>query len=368
MLRVIASGGGTAGHVNPALAAVRALQEMKTGNLEVLYVGTPGGMEERIVRQSGLPMAFVSSGALRGRSPWGLAANLGRMVAGIVQGWRLLGQFQAQGILATGGYGCVPIVLAGRLRGIPTLLYLPDLRPGLAVSFLARFAHRVALTAKGAATYLPAGKTVVTGYPVRPELQPLPKKEARQKLGLPIQGQILLVLGGSQGAHSLNEAVFQNLDELVALGYVVHSCGREEYSSMVQRRDRLPQALQERYHPYAYLGEEMSWALAAADLVVSRAGASTLGEFPAFGLPSILVPYPYAGEHQRYNAEHLAAYGAAVVLPNADLQRDALVPLVQQMLTDDHKLAEMSSAARSLATPGAARAIATELLCLVGEA
>ncbi len=364
MTRVVATGGGTAGHVYPALAVVRALQEIAGGQAEVLYIGQRGGMEEQIVTRAGLPMESIASGALRGRSPWGLAANLGQIAAGTVQGIGVLRRFNAQAILATGGYGCVPAVLAGWLLRIPSLVYLPDMRPGMAVSLLARLARKVAITAEEAATYLPAGKTVVTGYPVRPELQPLPRGEARSRLDLPAEGRVLLILGGSRGAHSLNEAVFQGLDELVELGWVVHSCGREEYSSMLARRDRLAEAQQDRYRPYPYLGEEMSWAVSAADLAVSRAGASTLGELPAFGLPAILVPYPYAGAHQRWNAEYLAARGAAVILPDEDLRRGQFLPLVQSLLTDGPKLGDMAERSRTLTQPQAASHIARELIGL----
>jgi UDP-N-acetylglucosamine--N-acetylmuramyl-(pentapeptide) pyrophosphoryl-undecaprenol N-acetylglucosamine transferase len=323
-------------------------------------------MEERIIRQTGLPLGFVASGALRGRAPWGLVWNLVKMKIGYFQALAHLLRFRPAAVLATGGYGCVPAALAARTWRIPVLVYLPDLRPGMAVRFLARVAQRVAITASEAARYLPAGKTVVTGYPVRPELQPLRKAEARKRMGLPENANVMLVVGGSRGARTLNMAIADALPQWVELGWVVHSCGPEDLPLMTSKRNDLPAPSQSRYLPFAYLEEEMSWALSAADLAICRAGASTLGELPAFGLPAVLVPYPYAGEHQKWNAVYLAEQGAAVIMPNAEAQEGNLLPLVRSLFAEPGRLAAMASQARTLATPEAADSIAWEVIKLAG--
>jgi UDP-N-acetylglucosamine--N-acetylmuramyl-(pentapeptide) pyrophosphoryl-undecaprenol N-acetylglucosamine transferase len=266
-------------------------------------------------------------------------------------------------LFVTGGYVCVPVTLAARWAGIPTLIYLPDMRPGLAIKYLSRFADRVAVTAPPAARYFRPGQAVVTGYPVRRELFERDQAEARKRLGL-TRGEdglpVLLVFGGSQGAHSINRAVCDGIEALLGAAQVIHLSGPRDAGWTRERRASLPEPLQARYHLYPYLHEEMVDALLAADLAVSRAGASTLGEFPAAGLPAVLVPYPYAGAHQWDNARYLVEAGAAVAIADADLGK-ALIPTVLDLLSDYSRLAEMRQAARSLARPDAAQCIAQVL-------
>jgi UDP-N-acetylglucosamine--N-acetylmuramyl-(pentapeptide) pyrophosphoryl-undecaprenol N-acetylglucosamine transferase len=270
----------------------------------------------------------------------------------------------------------VPVVLAGWLRRVPILIYLPDIEPGLAVRFLARFADRVAVSFEEVARYFAAGQVVVTGYPVRPELlaaDPVevgqvsipatrrPSPIARARLDLEPGRKTLLVFGGSHGARSINVAVSEIAAELAEEYQVLHIAGREDEHWLQARREELPDHLRRRYRVYAYLHQEMADALAAADLVVARAGAATLGEFPAVGLPSLLVPYPYAGQHQWLNADYLAQAGAAVVVDDADLSRGVLLPTIRRLLDDEATLLEMRANARRLARPEAAWRIADEI-------
>ena len=192
-------------------------------------------------------------------------------------------------------------------------IYLPDIEPGLAIKFLARFARRVAVTTTEARQFFKPGLTVVTGYPVRAELFPAPatagespKVAARRRLNLQDDLPVLLVFGGSRGARSINQAVAAQLEDFLAVSQLVHVTGSLDETWVHARREALPARLQARYHVSVYLHEDMTAALLAADLVISRAGASVLGEFPAVGLPAILVPYPYAGAHQALNADYLA--------------------------------------------------------------
>jgi UDP-N-acetylglucosamine--N-acetylmuramyl-(pentapeptide) pyrophosphoryl-undecaprenol N-acetylglucosamine transferase len=250
---------------------------------------------------------------------------------------------------------------------VPVLIYLPDIEPGLAIKFLARFADRVAVTAQPAANHFRPGQAVVTGYPVRRELFERDRAEAQARLGLTGVDDglpVLLVFGGSQGARSINRAVSDGVEKLLRAAQVIHISGRHDAEWTQARRASLPESLRARYHLYDYLREEMVDALLAADLVVSRAGAATLGEFPAAGLPAVLVPYPYAGAHQWTNAHYLAEAGAAITIADADLGTD-LVPTVLDLLADDGRRAAMSGAARVLAQPDAAQRIAHELEELV---
>ncbi|RLC60711.1 MAG: UDP-N-acetylglucosamine--N-acetylmuramyl-(pentapeptide) pyrophosphoryl-undecaprenol N-acetylglucosamine transferase [Chloroflexota bacterium] len=246
------------------------------------------------------------------------------------------------------------------------LIYLPDLEPGLAIRVLSRFAARVAVSFPEVARYFGAGKAVVTGYPVRAAFFAADKAAARATFALEAGMPVVTVFGGSRGARSINRALCSILDELLVRCQVIHVSGTLDADWVAERAKALPPDLRSRYRHYAYLHGEMVEALAAADLVVARAGASTLGEFPALGLPSILVPYPYAGQHQDVNADYLVQRGAAVKIADAELSAK-LLPTIQALLDDRERLAEMSARARSLARPEAARRIAEELIGLAGE-
>jgi UDP-N-acetylglucosamine--N-acetylmuramyl-(pentapeptide) pyrophosphoryl-undecaprenol N-acetylglucosamine transferase len=285
---------------------------------------------------------------------------------GVAEAYRIMRDFRPDVVLATGGYASVPVVMAAWLRRCPVLVYLPDAQPGLAVRFVSRLARRVAVSFKAAQVYFDPGKTVVTGYPVRPALfsGPESRSVARQRLGLAAGAKTLLILGGSRGAHSINVAINESLEKLLDLAQIIHVAGEGDSIWLKERRDSLPLELRERYHPYTYLHEEMVPALLAADLAVARAGAATMGEFAAAGLPSILVPYPHAGQHQEANADFLASHGAAQKVLDNSLAAGALVRAVETLLSDEGALRSMSENARALARPDAARAIAQQLASL----
>lgn len=332
----------------------------------ILWVGSAEGVEAEIVARQGIPFRGLAIGGLRGLAPWTMARNLGRLALGLVQAWRVVGRFRPQVILATGGYVSVPVVVAGWLRRVDSLIVLPDIEPGLAIRFLARFATRVAVSFEASSLFLPANKVVVTGYPVRRALFEADRAAARQMLGLDEGERTLLVFGGSQGAHRINRAVCEVAAPLAELCQLLHICGRADEGWVQGERERLPRPLRRRYRVYPYLHEEMAHALAAADLVVARAGAATLGELPAVGRPSILVPYPYAGAHQERNARILAQAGAALLIADAELSGQALLSHVRELLGDAEALARMGEAARRLARPDAATRIAEELRQLSG--
>lgn len=331
---------------------------------EVLWVGA-GGLEEGPVGRAGLPYRAVSAVGVRGRGPLAAARGLWQTWRGFNEVRGLMAEFRPDVLFVTGGYVSVPAVLAAWSRGVPVLVYLPDVEPGLAVKFTSRLAGRVAVSVPEAAGYFPPGRAVVTGYPVRPRLHGAEKPASRQKLGLGGEKPVLLVLGGSQGARSINRAALAGLERLLEAAQVLHVCGERDYEECREGTGSLPDSLRADYHLFAYLHDEMVDALCAADLVVSRAGASTLGEFPAAGLPALLVPYPYAGAHQWRNADYLAKNGAAVTLDDSRLPEE-LVPMVLGLLADERRRREMSGAAGSLARPDAADNVARELevLCL----
>ncbi|HHX43484.1 MAG TPA: undecaprenyldiphospho-muramoylpentapeptide beta-N-acetylglucosaminyltransferase [Chloroflexi bacterium] len=373
-MRLLVTGGGTGGHVYPALAVIEALRNgaAPSAPLEaVAWVGQRDSIEERIVTRGDAgagPMAFhaIDAGALRGANPLKAAHSVLRLMRGYRQAQRLVASFRPEVVFATGGYVSVPLVLAARRGGCRVLIYLPDMEPGLAVRWLSRQADRVAVSFDAVRRHLPGVEVVVTGYPVRRALFETTREAARRALALPLEGEVLLVFGGSRGARTINRATRGALQALLERVYVVHVTGHQDYAEAEAVRQSLTPALRERYHPYAYLHDRMTDALVASDLVVARAGAATLGEFPAVGLPAVLVPYPYAGQHQHVNADHLARRGAAVVVEDADLEV-RLLPTVRALLDDPPRLRAMAAAAKAASVPGAAAAIAQHLEELAGS-
>jgi UDP-N-acetylglucosamine--N-acetylmuramyl-(pentapeptide) pyrophosphoryl-undecaprenol N-acetylglucosamine transferase len=355
--------------VYPALAAVQSLKQQfnqtKEG-LELLWVGSAGGMEEALVERAGLKIESIAAKGLRGKNPLAFLTGLWNLGQGYRQSQKIIDQFRPDSLFITGGYVCVPITLAAYRARIPILIYLPDIEPGLAIKFLARFVQRVAVTAEETLKFFKPGQAVVTGYPVRVELAAASLREdskeaARRLLGLSQNLPVLLVFGGSRGARSINQAVSDHLETFLQVCQIVHISGTLDEAWVQARRAELPPLLQARYFAFAYLHEEMTSALLAADLVVSRAGASVLGEFPVIGLPAILVPYPYAGTHQALNADYLARHQAALVIEDADL-KEQLKETIIGLMTQPEKLQAMSEACRKLAKPEASDHLAHEIV------
>ena len=355
---MVLSGGGTGGHVYPALALAEVLRD-DPGTHELLYIGARGRMDEQLVKPTGIRFEAVRAAPLRVSSPIDALRNFATLVIGTAQAWFTLRRFRPDVVFATGGYASVPVGIAARARRRPLVIYLPDVTPGWAVRLLSKLATRIATTTDQSLPKLPAGKAQAVGYPVRRAFWGSDRHEARQRLGLPANEPLLLVTGASQGAHSINRAVAQQLDSLLDACHVLHLTGRADEAEMLAARQALPPAKQSRYHVRGFL-DDMAGAMAAADLAVMRSGASVLGELPAVGLPAILVPGVYAaGHNQRDNAQFLVDQGAAVVLENEQLHQ--LSNLVCDLLAYEARRRLMAEAMRALARPDAARAIARML-------
>lgn len=357
-MRLVICGGGTGGGVYPALAI---WQELASRVDEVLWIGGEGGIEEMLVNRAQIPYASVPAAGMHGR---GLAMlqGLAENTRGYFAARTILKQFKPDGMLFTGGFVAVPVALAG--RGIPKLLYVPDIEPGLALKTLARTANHMVLIAEDSKAYFSQKqKTSVAGYPVRRELAIWKRATARQQLELAEDLPVLLVFGGSQGARSINRAVIAQLDALLDRMQVVHLSGELDWPEVESAKRSLSPERAGRYKAFPYLHETMGAAFAAADLVLSRAGASSLGEFPLFAIPAILVPYPHAWRYQMVNARYLERRGAAVILEDQRLASDML-DLVVSLMSDPSQLSGMKSAMGQLAVPDAARNIADLVLDL----
>ncbi len=266
-------------------------------------------------------------------------------------------------IFTTGGYVAIPVLVAAAVLRIPSVLWDGNVVPGRSVRLVARLATVVTVSHAATGTTLARPRTYVTGTPIR-SLAAVDVDEARERFGARPGERILLVFGGSQAVRRINDAVTAALPRLVERIRVVHVTGDAGYAAAVAAREALPAGLRDRYRPTPFLhGDDMTLALAAADLAVGRAGASTLAEAAAFALPTAIVPYPHAAGHQRLNADAFAEAGAAVLIEDEDLDADRLVEAAG-LLADPARHALMSAAARDLARPDAAVAVADLVMAL----
>lgn len=315
-----------------------------------MYLGSTRGLERTLVpadiRTCFLPMAPPTS-------PRGILL----LAVATLRALLLLRRQRVRVTFATGGYVSVPAATASWLLRIPVILFLPDVVPGKAARWIVPLARRIAVATTASLPYLPAGKSTVTGYPVRLAFNRITHQQGREHFGLPPAVGVICVLGASLGSRAINQALAGSLPRLLERWHVLHVAGRDRFAEAEQAAAALPAAARARYHLVPFLEEEeMAAAMAAADLVVTRGGASILGELPAVGVPGIIVPLPLAHVHQRENADYLAAQGAAVVLPNDELDR--LGSVIATVMTDPERRERMAAAARALARPDAARSIA----------
>jgi len=346
--------------VYPALAVQSALAA-KVSDLDTLWVGGEGGMEEPLVKRQGIHFQAVPAAGVHGVGLIALPRNLITITRGVFAARRILNEFKPDVLFFTGGYVAVPMAMAGRF--LPSLLYVPDIEPGMAIKSLAGSADVIAVTTSESQQFFNK-KVYETGYPLRVDLSLWDRQTATQHLGISGKLPVLLVFGGSKGAHSLNVAVLNNLSAILGKFELVHISGETDWDIVRQTREGLPVDLAARYHIMPYL-HEMGAALAAADLVVSRAGASSLGEYPLFGLPAVLVPYPHAWRYQKVNADYLTRRGAAVVLQDQRIQ-DELLPTLNVLVENPNKLKAMRAAMFELSHPRAAEKIASRLIELAG--
>ena len=359
----------------PALAAVANLKSIFMARfgqgyrgLTLQWVGTRGGMEADLVSQAGIPLEVVRASGIVGKGLVAGVCGAFNLIWGSLEALWIVRRFQPDMVLVTGGYSAIPIAVAAWIWGVPIAVYLPDIEPGLAVRSVARLARIILVTSEESRRFFPNDKIRVIGYPVRPEIIEASKGHttmARQHFGLAVQRPTLLVVGGSRGARSINTALLDAVSELVGQAgiQIVHVTGTLDWQVMRSRRAALAADIREYYHVYRYLSDDMGLALRAADLVVSRAGASSLGEYPVFGLPAILVPYPHAWHYQRVNADALASHGAAVRMNDEDLGTDLAIT-IRDLLSDEDRLSRMQSQMRLLAMPEAGERLAVELVSL----
>ena len=350
----------------PALAVVQPLSEHGVTATDILWVGTHGQMEEQLVPRAGLRLETVAGGPIAGVPRLAQLKNGAKLTASIGSAWRMIGRFRPNVLLLTGGYVNLPVAIAAKLRGVPAAIYLPDVEPGAAIKRIEPLVAKIACTTEGSSAFLPESKLVVTGYPVRKELRAalaMSQAEARTQLGLEAERFTLFVFGGSRGAQSVNQALMAILPELLTEAQVIHVAGTLTWPEVEAFAATLPADQRARYKLFPYLHEEMATAFRSTDLVVARAGASMLGECPAFGVPAILVPYPHAWRYQKVNADFLADRGAGIRMNDEDMHAH-LLPTIRLLMQDSAKLGAMREAAKRLDVEDAASQIANVLVQL----
>jgi len=363
-MRAILAGGGTGGHVIPALAIANEIK--KTYDAEILFIGTARGIENRLVPAAGYPLQLVRVGALKNVSLLTRAKTAFDLPRAVWDAGRMLNEFAPDVVIGVGGYASGPAMLAAIMKHIPTLAFEPNVVPGFANRIVAKFVSAAAVHFEETARYFRHAK--VTGVPVRraffeipPRNPPSSAKSAEEGWG---NRRTLLVFGGSQGAHAINEAMIRCLRVLLreAPGiHVVHQTGERDYNDVLSAYQDIEKGSAVSglsFEIFKFI-EDMPAAFARADLVVCRSGASTVAEIAAAGKPAIFVPFPRAADdHQRINAEALANHGAAVAVEESRLEGVWLAETIAALLQDSHRLKMMSEAARALAHPNAARDIA----------
>ena len=315
-----------------------------------------------MVPGSGVPVTRLVLRSLRtvDASPAALADPL-RLGMSFPQAMALLVALRPAAIFTTGGYVALPVAVAGAMLRIPMLLWEGNVVPGRSVRAIARLARAVAVSFPETCRALP-GACYATGTPIR-DLASVDRLAARRHFEVPPDARAVLIFGGSQAVRRFDLAVEQALPGLAERAIVLHVTGEEAYGAALARREALPFGLRERYRPYPFLREEMADALCAADLVVGRAGSSTIAEATALGTPIVLVPYPHAAGHQAANARAAAGTGAALVIRDEDFDGPALLAAVG-ILADPRRHLEMAAASRALGRPGAADAVAALVLAL----
>lgn len=365
-MRVVITGGGTGGHLFPALAVHGALLR-RYPESEALFVGASRGVEATVLPGLGHAFRGLRVSQVKGRGwPGQLGALLG-LPAVVGQASSLLREFGAQVVLGVGGYASFPTVLAACLRRIPTVIHEQNAYPGLANRWLGRIASAVAVSFESASGFFPARRVSITGNPVRTEMRPGDARAARQRLQLAPERFTILIFGGSQGARRINLGTLEALPRLAPEAdrvQFLHGTGERDLSEV--RQAYQPGGFRARVEAFF---QDMASAYRAADFVICRAGASTIFELAAVGKPALLVPYPHAAnDHQRLNAEAMVNLGAAWTLPDQYCDGQRIAATVQSALAKPELLTRMGEQARALARPDAADRIVDLLEEVAGGA
>ena len=358
---IVLSGGGTAGHINPALALADVLKQR---GCEVRFAGTPTGVEARLVREAGIPFTPFEAQGFNRNHPLTLPKAVAKIQRSTGRAKAWLAELGADVVVGFGGYVCIPVGRAAEKLGVPVVVHEQNSVMGMANKYLAKRAAAVCLTYEHAAEALADKSRVrVTGNPVRESVFSATREQGRARFGVPEGARMLLVTGGSLGARHLNQAVAALKDELLAYGdlHIVQVTGPKELDAVREQLALSPEQ-QARWQLLGYT-DHMGDAMAAADIVVSRAGATSLAEISARALPALLVPFPFATEdHQTMNAQACVEAGAAYLVADADVEGPEFARKLRELIEDEDVRARMAAAARAQKTRDAAGLLADAVM------
>ena len=363
-MRVIVTGGGTGGHIYPALAIADKFKEMDS-DTEILYVGNDEGIEKEVVPKSGYPMELVDARWLDKSSPWQLIKTGARVAKGILEASRVMRKFKPDVVIGTGGYVCFPVIVAGKRFGAKTFLHEQNAFPGLANRTLEKYVNKVFLGFPDAAKYFKdQSKMVDAGNPVRKSFFSLEKSHAREKLGFPKEDFIVFSFGGSLGAEKINEVAFDLMQ--VVNGHermrMIFGTGKWYYEDIIKQAAEKKIDLKDNIIIKDYI-DDMENYLAASDLIISRAGALSVAEMTVCGRACILIPSPnVTGNHQYYNAKAVAARGGAILMEEKDLTSEGLIKEVMRLKNNPEIAEKMGRAAKACAPVKALDIIYAEVM------
>ena len=354
-MKAVITGGGTGGHIYPALSVGL---ELKNRGWDILYIGSENGLESDIIPKYELEFTAVPLAALPRKLNFKLMKSIAKNIRGYRESRKIISDFKADIVFGTGGFVSGPVVMAAKRLGIKTLIHEQNVYPGIANRLLSYFVDRIALNYLEAKKYFPfwaRNKLVETGNPIRESILDTERKEALLKLKLKENKKTILISGGSQGARSINKAmldVYKYFQDVNCVQFI-HISGTNNYNDYLKELEKEQIKLEDNFKIIPYLNN-MEWAYAIADLVIFRAGATGLAEITAKGMPAILIPYPYAaGNHQEYNAMTLREAGAAMVIKDSDLNGPILTEKINEIIKDEKLLTSMKRESKKLGHPEA---------------
>lgn len=351
-MKVIVSGGGTGGHIYPALALIKEIQKQEP-NTEFLYIGTEQGLESQLVTRENIPFETINITGFKRSISFENVKTVMRFLAGVSRSKKLIKEFQPDVVIGTGGYVCGPVVYGAAKLGIPTIIHEQNSVPGLTNKFLSKYVNKVAISFKESNDFFPTHKVVYTGNPRASEAVSALKVDRLQEFGLQKSKKTVLIVGGSRGAKPINDAFLDVLKEVGKRSYqFLYVTGEVHYENVIEAIKKQGSPVNVQVQPFIH---NMPEVLKNVELIVARAGATTLAEVTALGLPSILIPSPYVtNNHQEKNARSLEANGATVVKLEKEMSGAVLLKEIDEILLNDRKWHDMKQAAIEHGKPNAA--------------
>ena len=365
-MKIVLTGGGSGGHLIPLIAVARKIKE-DFPETTFLYVGPNGKMEKEIMDAEAIPSKNILVGKLRRYYSFQNFIDMCKIPLGVVQSMWILFLEMPDAIFSKGGYASLPVVLVAWAYRIPVLIHESDAVPGLANSILGKFVSRVAVSYPSAEEEFLASEVVLTGNPLREDINKGDARKAREMFSLSEERKTILVIGGSQGARVINNRVLSVLPELLEKYQIIHQTGEENFQEVQHRAGELGYKIgREGYHAIAYIGSEMKDIYAASDLIVSRAGANSISEIAANQKPAILIPLAgSANDHQRMNAYALAKVGACIVLDENNLGKHIFLSRIEEIMNDEKLRQKLSRNIQSFYHPDATQKIANGIIEMV---